>query len=469
VQQESAWLSDELYEGEDAREQYKYFMRPEPRDIVSDITVDEETGMRSRLLRVGMVRNAPQDMKKVMRVYLDPIPHIRIDKAKDLQGWYKDKHVEPGIRNRPCFTDAVLTEPYGGFCTVGCAFCYINSGMRGYRGSGLISVPIGYGAQVGRMLDRMKTSAAGYFSSFTDPFTPLEGFYHNTQEGATAFVDRGLPIFFLSRLPYPGWAYDLLKRNPYSYAQKSINTPDPETWRKLSPGALSLEGHLDEIRELKRRGIYVSIQFNPVVPGVVTHDDVVEGFAKLKEAGADHVIVKYVEAGYSWAPAMVERIRKRFGPVKGGQFAELFTENIGGQRTIVEEYRLEGHRRYREAATKLGLTYATCYEYKMERREDGTIINKTGVSIGREFTTAEQCHGQRVPMFSRTDLREPFREVEECPPSGCLYCADESPTGEARCGSELFGDAKALRLVHLKRSVRDAAPDRKPIPADEEW
>lgn len=465
MQTESAWLSEDLYEGEDARETYKYFMRPEPRDIVSDITVDER-GLRSRLLRVGMVRNAPEEMKKTLRVYLDPVPHIRIEKAKELQGWYKDKHVEPGIRNRPCFTDAILTEPYGGFCTVGCAFCYINSGMRGYRGTGLISVPMGYGAQVGKMLDRMKTSAAGYFSSFTDPFGALEPVYHNTEEAARAFVARGLPIFFLSRLAYPGWAYDLLGASRYSYAQKSINTPDPDVWKTLSPGALPLDAHLDEIRELRRRGIYVSIQVNPIVPGVVSHFDVVRLFERLAEAGANHVIVKFVEAGYSWAPAMVERIGKRFGPERGAAFAALFTENIGGQRTIVEDYRLEGHRLYRRAATDLGMTYATCYEYRMERREDGSILNKTGVSIGREFTTADQCHGQRVPMFSRETLDEPFREVAECPPSGCLYCADEAPGGEPRCGSDLFGDAKALRLVHLKRSVRDPAPERKPIPYD---
>lgn len=453
MQQESAWLSEDLFEGETARERYKYFMRPEPKDIVSDIEVDPESGMRSRILRVGMVRNAPDDMKKEMRVYLDPFPHIRIEKAKELQGWYKSLSEPKGTRNRPCFTDAILTEPYGGFCTVGCVFCYINSGMRGYRGSGLIAVPMDYGKQVRKMLGSMQSAAAGYFSSFTDPFTPLETYYHNTQEGAQAFVDAGLPIFFLSRLAYPGWAFDLIKQNPYSYAQKSINCADPEVWKKLSPGALSLDDHLEEIRELHRRGIYVSIQVNPIVPGVVNHRDVEHTFERLKEAGADHVIVKFVEAGYSWAPAMVERIYKRFGQVAGTRFEGLFTENIGGQRTIVEDYRLEGHHRYRAYATKLGLTYATCYEYKMIRDETGKIIDKTGVSIGREFTTAEQCHGHRVPMFQRPHPDAPFREIEECPPTGCLYCATENK-GAPRCGDLTLGEAKALRLVDLRRAPR---------------
>lgn len=452
-----AWLLEDNT-SEETKEAYNYFMRPEPRDIRSDLMVEEATGLRYRKMAIGMVRNAKE--KKEVTVYLDPLPHIRIKDAKPLQGWYKGKEEAGAVRPRPCFTEAMLTEPYGGFCAVGCAFCYVNSGFRGYRGTGLISVPMEYGRQVREMLAKNRTSAAGYFSSFTDPFLPLEGVYHNTQEGAQAFVDNGLPIFFLSRLPYPGWAIDLLKKNKYSYAQKSINTPDAATWKRLSPGAASLQYHLDEIRELRRQGIYVSIQVNPIVPGVVTHDEVERLLEMLAEAGANHVIVKFVEAGYSWAPTMAERMVKRFGKERGGAFQALFTENMGGQRTIVEGYRLEGHMRYSRKAAALGLTYATCYEYAYQRDLAGKITSKTGVSIGKDFLTADQCHGHRVPMFTREDLDQPFEEVAECPPTGCLSCADDN-NGTARCGSPVFGAAPAVRAPHLKFSVYDTGPRAK--------
>lgn len=458
----AAWLQDGMKGADEpAKQAYQFFMRPEPKEDLGPIQeeFDELTGrvMKFREGRIGMVRNAKDEDKRTVRIYIEPLPHIRIKDAKELQGWYQNSdRAEPEQRNRPrpCFTDAMLTEPYGGYCTVGCAFCYVNSGFRGYRGSGLISVPIHYGEQVKKQLSRLKTSAAGYFSSFTDPFLPLEDFYHNTRQGAQAFVDNGLPIFFLSRLQYPDWAIDLLRRNRYSYAQKSINTPDPETWRKLSPGALGLEEHLEDIRKLRAAGIYVSIQCNPIVPGVVTHDDVERLFERLAEAGANHVIIKFVEAGFSWAPAMVERIIKRFGEGRGGRFRDLFSDNIGGQRTIVEDYRMEGHRRYSAKAAAVGLTYATCYEYGYERDPDGNILSKRGYSIGKQFLTADQCHGHRVPMFTRTDLGQPFVEVEECPPTGCLACADDN-AGEPRCGSALFGSAKALRLPDFRKSIRE--------------
>ena len=462
MQSEQDWIGrvDED-ENNGAAERYNYFMRPEPFEDLGPIRIikDEWLGPKTKVreMQVGMTRNAAAENKKQVTVYLQPFPHIRIDKAKPLQGWYKSLYEPPGVRNRPCFTDAILTEPYGGYCAVGCSFCYINSGVRGYRGTGLMTVPLNYGDQLKAQIAKMNRSAAGYFSSFTDPFTPLENYYHNTQQGAEAFVEQGLPVFFLSRLPYPKWAVEILKQNKYSYAQKSINTPSPEDWRLLSPGALSLQGHLEEIAMLRRNKIYVSIQCNPILPGITTHRQVCELFDKLKKAGANHVIVKFVEAGYSWAPEMVARNKKRFGLKRGTQFEKLFTQNIGGQKTVEEKYRLEGHRIYQAHATKLGLTYATCYEYRYESANAEGKVSKTGISIGREFTTADQCHGQRVPIFTRDSSDEMFREVEECPPSGCLYCAKEND-GEARCGDELMGQAPALVFKDLKQPIGQGIP-----------
>ena len=454
MQNEQDWIGriDED-EQNGAAERYQYFMRPEPREDLGPIELidDEYFGPNTKVrnMKIGMMRNAKEENKRNVRVYLKPFPHLRIDNAKPLQGWYQSlNNASKRSRPRPCFTDAILTEPYGGYSAVGCAFCYINFGMRGYRGSGLISVPLNYGEQIKKQLSKMNRSAAGYFSSFTDPFTPLENYYHNTQQAAEAFVELGLPIFFLSRLAYPEWAIDLLKQNPHSYAQKSINTPDANDWRLLSPGAISLQDHLDEISRLRDEGIYVSIQVNPIIAGITSHGQIVKLFKMLSEAGANHVIVKFVEAAYSWAPSMVEKMKRRFGAERGQEFERLFTQNIGNERTIEEEYRMRGHHIYRAAATKYGLTHATCYEYEYERDEAGKILSKTGISVGRKFTTASQCHGHKVPMYRRLD-KSSFVPVEECPPSGCLYCASEN-NGEPRCGDALAGEAKALKLVDLK-------------------
>ena len=442
---------DFVGQAEAGKEAYQYFMRVDPdmRDFLGPIEKldDPVTGreMKSRWAKVGMIRGASEENMKEVRVYLNPVPHIRQEKGQDLRGWYNNKGdgAIRGKRERPCMTDAILTQPYGGHCSVNCGFCYITSGHRGYRGSGLISVPLDYGTQVRKQLKSMKAAQAGYFSSFNDPFLSVEDYYHNTQNGATAFVEEGLPVFFLSRLEYPGWAFDLMQRNPLSYMQKSINTPHEDDWKKLSPGAAPLALHMEQIREAKRRGIYVSIQCNPIVAGIVTHDDVEQLFEMLAEAGTDHVIIKFVEANYPEAKPMVEKMTKAFGGNRAAIFRELFTENSSGQQRVVqEEYRLEGHRRYQAKATKLGMTYATCFEYS--KKADGTHR-----SIGMDFLTADTCHGHRVPWHTRSSPDAPFAPLGVCPPSGCLSCADK--TGEAACGSEMLGAAKALRIADLRK------------------
>jgi hypothetical protein len=150
---------------------------------------------------------------------------------------------------------------------------------------------------------------------------------------------------------------------------------------------------------------------------------------------------------------MIERMVKRFGDNRAFAFRDLFVQNFGGEKTVSEEYRMEGHHRYRAKATKLGMTFATCYEYKYERDAQGAILSKVGVSVGKEFATADQCHGHKVPMFERKAAGVPFTEIAECPPSGCLHCADDNG-GKPRCGSELLGAAKALRQPDLRKAAR---------------
>ena len=149
---------------------------------------------------------------------------------------------------------------------------------------------------------------------------------------------------------------------------------------------------------------------------------------------------------------MVMRIQKRFGGRRANEFERLFVENIGGQKTIAEHYRMKGHRMYSRHAKKIGLTYATCYEYKYERNADGSIKDKTGVSVGRDYTTASQCHGPAVPVYARDSEEYDFEPLDECPPSGCLYCAAEND-GEPRCGDDLLGQALAVKFSHLKLPV----------------
>ncbi len=93
-----------------------------------------------------------------------------------------------------------------------------------------------------------------------------------------------------------------------------------------------------------------------------------------------------------------------------------------------------------------------------ERYEEALLWNKDGRwrSMGPEFITSEQCHGQRVPWHTR--VGDHFEPMGVCPPSGCLSCADDTADGRGKCGSALLGAAKALKITDLKRDPGFTSP-----------
>lgn len=423
---------------------YRWFMRNEPQLNLTPVEVDETNGLRFTTRAIGMTRGMKEDKKTILKVYLDPLPHVVLDQNIPLRGWYKPKHEVPIGRPRPCMTEAILTQPYGGFCAVGCAFCYINHGMRGYRAQGIAVVDPNYGAKVRKQLGTMRLGTSLYLSSFIDPFLELEPLYHNTQNCSQAAIDVGLPIFFLTRKEVPDWAYDHLKINPHSYMQFSINTSNPEDWRRLSPRAATLERMFEQVREMRRCGIYVSIQVNPIVAGVIENDDIVALIHHLAEDGANHLIFKFVEISFPSVSGMVDQMKMRFGEERGRRFEALFTCNIGGQRTIDETYRKAALDLYSQECKKAGVTMALCYEYEFERDPEGVILRSRGRSMTPEYLTADQCHGHRIPMYSRESVFQPFLPMNVCPPGGCLTCGDEEGDDKVPCGSPLLGSASAL-------------------------
>ena len=449
----------------EAVDPYAYHMRSEAHENKTPVEIDPETGWRYTFRDIGMTRNAKQENTKELKVYLDPMPHVRLDQNVPLRGWYKAKVEKPGVRNRPCYTEAILTQPYGGFCHVGCGFCYINNGVRGYRGQGISTVDVNYAEKARRQISRMKMGAAVYMSSFIDPFLELEDYYHNTQGTARAATDAGLPIFFLTRKLVPGWAYDELKKSPYSYQQFSINTSNHEDWKRLSPRAVPLQTMFDQVAEMHRQGIYVSIQVNPICAGITSNEDILELIHILKDAGADHLIFKFVEIVYPSVQGMVYQMKQRFGESRGQAFADLFNCNIGGVRTMDEQYRMNALDLFQIECKKVGITMGTCYEYAFERGPNGEILNTTGVSVGAKYLSADQCHGHRVPMHFRDSLDEQFKPFESCPPSGCLTCADQhggTPLN-VPCGSVKLGQARALESTDYSGTFVDLSVGGQPL------
>jgi len=425
---------------------YRKFCRAELPMKTGECGIDPEKGVWEEWL-IGMVRNARPENRKPMRVYLKPTPHVIRDQNVPLRGWYKSKVEPKGVRPRPCYTEALLTQPYGGRCPLNCVMCYINNGVRGYRGQGISVVDPEYPVKIEKQLSEMNFGWAAYISGYTEPFQPLEEVYHNVEQLSEVLTSYGLPIFYLTRRIPPDWAVKYLKRSRFSYMQYSIITCDQEDHRKICPRAALLDDTYRSIRELRDQGIYISIQVDPIIPGITSQEQVVELIGQLARAGAHHLIFKFVEMVESAAPVMMYRMKRLF-PDRWERFAELWCENIGNVRNIRESYRVESLNLYKHACEMNGVTMSLCFEFCYERDAAGNIMDKTGVNMGPRFLTADQCHGQRVPIHIKHEGR--FVPWDVCPPSGCLYCR-EACGSDIPCGVPYLAEAHALKPEDYRR------------------
>jgi DNA repair photolyase len=396
-----------------------------------DAGVDENGEFK--MIPLAMVKGG---QLRPFKVYTRPMRHIVNSSNPAVRGWYKSKHEPSRVRPRPCYTEALLTTPYGGFCHIGCKFCYVDHGTRGYRATGISTVNPDYPDFMRKQVEKMTVSGAAYMSSFTEPFQLLEDKYNVTQRLSQVFVDHNLPIFYLSRRIPPSWAVDALQANPYSYMQWSVNTSNNSTYRKLSPGSFSIDEVLKAVSDLSAKGIYTSFQCNPVLPGIVTLKELLDLVDMAAQAGLKHIIFKFAEQVFNNRKLLLERLAKL---PNVDTFESLFNQTIGGVYTIQQDLRVDWLNALLERTRAAGITMSTCYEYY----DNG----KAGANLAPYFTTSDQCHGRGVPVHFREEPGQPFQPLPGCYRKGCLYCAD---FGTKACNNEVLLQATALESKQLK-------------------
>lgn len=375
-----------------------------------------------------------------VEVEKEPIKHIVMDKSLVLHGWYKDKTVGPGVRPRTCYTEALLLAPYGGFCPVGCRYCYLNLGFRGYGATGMSTVDPNYVTDVTKAMQEIMVAGAAYITPYAEPFHNLEARYHHVENLAKLFNTLNLPIFYTTKREPPMWAARSLLPNPYSYIHFSINAP-ASSYRRFNPGAADYHDLLGCVAELSQLGVYVGIQCNPLHPGLVDLNEYLSMLHDFNSAGAQHVIFKFVEENYAARSKLMKNLKAaHFDEQKLAEFDHLFSQKIGGVYTVEQELRLSWLAEFLSETRKMGMTMATCHEYV---EQDGDTFQ-----LGPSVTTADQCHGRGVPIHYRQSADEQFKPLPGCYRKGCLYCHEY---GTHACQNETLLAATALEFKDMKK------------------
>ncbi|RLF13427.1 MAG: hypothetical protein DRJ97_08085 [Thermoprotei archaeon] len=378
-----------------------------------------------------------------MRVFEDPHPHVVVPTRKEVvHGWFYGYH-DRG--RRECSAERILLNPYNG-CSVNCPMCYAR-GFKGYfdlwHRTGVVTVFEDFDTKCARELDQLYVASCAYLSPITDPFQrPLENKYRLSERTAYVFLDRGLPVEFITKVGgnVPARLLDRMSENPHSFAQFTILSADEEVRRVFSPGGSSVEEQFKAVRRAADRGLYVVVRMDPLFPGITDDRRSIEELvSRAAVEGARHVIFSVCDLDEPWREATLRVVEERF-PWALDAWRRVYRWRRGLTRVEADvKYRRSVFKVAKEVCDAAGVTMSLCMEFE-EVVKDGQRWFR---GLNEEFMTSTCCEGKETPIYYREGLDQPFRPLEGCN-GNCLACAKglQRPV----CGIPKLAEASALKL-----------------------
>ncbi|GAW27550.1 radical SAM protein [Carboxydocella sp. ULO1] len=356
-----------------------------------------------------------------------PVPHILVDSKKDLHGWWPGK--------RECTAERMLINPYNG-CTHDCPYCYAHSFwgyFHLYATQRVVTVCQDFDRIVARQLDSLRVAACGYLSPVTDPFQPLNRVYKLSEKIIRVFVERNLPIEFITKNQVTDEALAWMSKQQHCFGQVSLLTPDEDLRRKLVPGGAPVPVLLDNLRRIREAGLFAVVRLDPILPGLTDDQEMIEELCQVaRAAGASHLVASCLDIPLALKNRIWQWIELSW-PDLAQYWARLYNERIGASWHADLGYRRELFSRVKKAALKYGLSFALCMEY----RPDGQGLN-------REFATTRNCEGIDIPIYIR---RGQHFEPVACD-GACLTC--QQPV----CGLPELAGGGAWKLKDYRRWSR---------------
>jgi DNA repair photolyase len=315
----------------------------------------------------------------------------------------------------------MLINPYNG-CSVNCAFCY-SQALPGYfqlfRQKSVVTVFRDFDRVVAHQLDGLSVASCGYLSPVTDPFQEIEQRYHLSEKLISVFLDRNLPIEFITKSQVPDKVIRRMASVPNCFGQISILTPEEEVRMHLMAGGATTVELFQQIQKLSDAGLPAVLRIDPVIPYVTDRpQDLSSLIQRAADSGARHVVVSVLDiplaiAGTVWSALSV------FGETKIFSLKSLYTEKIGSSLHATINYRKDLFSLIKAHCNEKGLTFALCMEYELR--------NGVPFGLNNEFMTTTNCEGMDIPIYIRHGDR--FEPITSCE-GACLNCKDPS------CGIE---------------------------------
>lgn len=375
--------------------------------------------------------------KREYEVIEEPDRHIVVETRKEVHGWW------PG--RRECSAERMLINPYNG-CGIGCFFCYslaFPGNFHLFREKGVVVVARDFDRAVAQQLDSIDLAFPGYLSPVTDPFQPLNEKYHLSEKIIRVFVERNIPIEFITKAKVPQEAVELVKLQRHSFAQISILTVDEELRKRLVPRGASTSTLFENLERLTREGIFCVCRIDPIFPYLTDKkgklEDLIE---RAKSSGSPHIVASVLDIPSRIGKEVFSSIKAIFGPGVESDYRRLYTERINGYFHARIGYRKRIFDLLRNICERKNLTFALCMEYE--------LVEGEWRGLNREFMSSRNCEGIDIPVYGKTGSL--FHPLVSCA-GDCLYCLDpECGIEDLAMGRE--GAKKDWKLKDYRRWSR---------------
>jgi DNA repair photolyase len=342
------------------------------------------------------------------QVIEEPDRHIVVPTRKELHGWWPGK--------RECSAERMLINPYNG-CGVGCFFCYslaFPGNFQIFREKGVVVVAKDFEDTLAQQLDSIDIAFPGYLSPVTDPFQPLNEKYHLSEKIIKIFVERNIPIEFITKAEVPLQVVDLMKLQRHSFAQVSILTLNENLRKKLVPRGASTSTLFENLERLAREGIFCVCRIDPIFPYLTDNkrelEDLIE---KARSSGSSHIVASILDIPSRIRKEVFSHIKAIFGVGMERDYRCLYQERINGYFHAQIDYRKRVFDFLRNICERKKLTFALCMEYELA---DGEARG-----LNREFMSSRNCEGINIPVYARKG--SVFYPLTSCT-GDCLFCID---------------------------------------------
>lgn len=383
------------------------------------------------------VRVAPS--KNVYQVIEEPYPHILIESKKELHGWYPGK--------RECSAERMLINPYNG-CSNNCFCCYANA-LPGYfqlfRKKKIVTVAKDFDRVVARQLDSISVASCGYLSPVTEPFQKVNDVYKLSEKIINVFIDRNIPIEFITKSKVKDEVIDYLKSQRHSFCQFSFFTHKEELRQALMDDGATVDELFSQIEKFAKNGIFVVARVDPIIPYLTDSKESLKLIVKRAiDSGASHIVASCMDIPLKIYDDIINHLK----PFSSGlvyDIKKLYKERFGNYLHAKIDYRKKIFDFLRNLCDKLNISFALCMEYELV---DGKVVG-----LNSEFMSSKNCEGINIPIYVRKGNK--FEPACDCN-GACLYCKD------AKCGIEdlAMGKSEATKKAFTLSDYRRWSKNR---------